>query len=90
MRWRRWRKHRHDRRMTKFGFRIRTRNGLVVENLQVQARDRADAERKIAQIYHHCEVLDCREVGETAKDPGGLDLEDVISLIGRQPGETKD
>jgi hypothetical protein len=76
--------------MTKFGFRIRTRNGLVVENLQVQAKDRPDAERKIAQIYHHCEILDCKEVGDAAKEPGSLDLEDVISLIGREPGQTKD
>ncbi len=75
--------------MTKFGFRIRTRNGLVVENLQVQAKDRPDAERKIGQIYHHCEIIDCREVGEAAKEPGALDLEDVISLIGREPGQTK-
>lgn len=75
--------------MMKFGFRIRTRNGLVVENLQVQGTDRADAERKISQIYHHCEVLDCKDVGEAAKEPGSLDVEDVISLIGRDPGPTK-
>ncbi|MGH8618248.1 MAG: hypothetical protein ACREUW_11195 [Burkholderiales bacterium] len=76
--------------MTKFGFRIRTRNGLVVENLQVQAKDRADAERKLGQIYHNCEILDCKEVGETVKEPGSLDLEDVISLIGRESGQNKD
>lgn len=75
--------------MTKFGVRIRTRNGLVVENLQVQAKDRAEAERKIGQIYHHCEILDCKDVGDAAKEPGALDLEDVISLIGREPEQPK-
>ena len=38
--------------MNKYGFRIRTRAGSLVENLQVQARDRAEAEQKINQIYH--------------------------------------
>ena len=69
--------------MNKYGFRIRTRSGGLVENLQVHARDRAEAESKIIQIYHHCEILDCQEVTPTLKKEG-LDLEDVISLINKQ------
>jgi hypothetical protein len=69
--------------MIKYGFKIRTRGGMVVENLQVQARDRAEAERKINQIYHHCEILECQEVMPTLKKEG-LDLDDVISLINKQ------
>jgi hypothetical protein len=49
----------------------------------VQARDRAEAESKIKQIYHHCEILECQEVTPTLKKEG-LDLEDVISLINKQ------
>ena len=45
--------------MNKYGFRIRTRSGMTVDNLMVQARDRAEAERKIHQIYQHCEILEC-------------------------------
>ena len=69
--------------MNKYGFRIRTRSGSMVENLQVQARDRAEAEQKIHQVYHHCEILECQEVTPTLKKEG-LDLEDVISLINKQ------
>jgi len=72
--------------MIKFGFRIRTRGGSVVENLQAQARDRAEAEEKIRQIYHQCEILECQEVTPTLRKEG-LDLEDVIALIGKQQPE---
>lgn len=69
--------------MNKYGFRIRTRSGGMVENLQVHARDRAEAESKINQIYRDCEILECQEVTPTLKKEG-LDLEDVISLINKQ------
>lgn len=69
--------------MTKFGFRIRTRGGMVVENLMVQARDRDEAENRIRQIYQHCEILDCSTL--TADSRGdGVDLESMISLISKQ------
>lgn len=55
----------------------------MVENLQVHARDRAEAEGKINQIYHHCEILECHEVTPTLRKEG-LDLDDVISLINKQ------
>ena len=42
----------------KFVFRIRTRAGLVVENLQIPGRDIADAERKIHQLYRDCVILE--------------------------------
>jgi len=72
--------------MNKYGFRIRTRGGMMVENLQVQARDRSEAERKINQIYHHCEVVECREVTPALKKEG-LDVEDVIGLINKQTAD---
>ena len=69
--------------MNKYGFKVKTRGGSVVENLQVQARDRAEAEQKINQIYHHCEILECNEVTPTLRKEG-LDLEDVVALINKQ------
>lgn len=42
----------------KFVFRIRTRAGLVVENLQIPGRDIADAERKVHQLYRDCVILE--------------------------------
>ena len=74
--------------MNKYGFKIRTRGGSVVENLQVQARDRPEAEQKINQIYRRCEILECHEVTPTLKKES-LDLEDVVALINKQE-EKKD
>jgi ATP:corrinoid adenosyltransferase len=52
----------------------------------VQARDRAEAEQKINQIYHHCEILECHELTPTLKKES-LDLEDVVALINKQQQE---
>lgn len=69
--------------MTKYGFRIRTRGGMTVENLAVQARSREDAEIRIRQIYQHCEILECNQI--VAGNRGdGVDLESMISLISKQ------
>ena len=68
--------------MIKFGFRIKTRGGMSVDNLQVTARDRAEAKRKIAQIYHRCEVIECVELREPVDE--AFDLESAINLIGKE------
>jgi hypothetical protein len=44
----------------KYGFRIRTRSGLIVDKLLIYGRDEIDAERKLRQMYQHCEILECR------------------------------
>lgn len=69
--------------MTKYGFRIKTRGGMTVENLVVQARTREDAEIRIRQIYQHCEILECNEIA-TGNRGDGVDLESMISLISKQ------
>jgi hypothetical protein len=43
----------------KYGFRIRTRSGLIVDNLLIHGRDEIDAERKLRQMYQHCKILEC-------------------------------
>ena len=48
--------------MIKFGFRIRTKSGLQVDNLAIQARDQAEAEHKLRQMYHRCEVVECQVI----------------------------
>jgi len=45
--------------ITKYGFRIRTRSGLIVDNLLIHGRDEVDAERKLRQMYQYCEILQC-------------------------------
>lgn len=71
--------------MIKFGFKIRTRSGTVVDHLAIAGRDRADAERKIAQMYHQCEILECSEVQPAIKEES-FDLESAINLINREAG----
>lgn len=56
---------------------------MTVENLMVQAHNRAEAENKIGQIYHHCEILECQELAQSTRSEA-LDLESMIALIGRQ------
>lgn len=74
--------------MTKYGFRIRTRSGTPVDNLVVQARDQAEAERKINQIYPNCDVLECRQVHSAIGDDS-INFESIISLIARQPEDER-
>lgn len=77
---------------TKFGFRIRTPHGLVVEHLMIHGRDEADAERKLRQMYLNCEVLE-RSVMQPAAiqprmapapdAPDGMSFEEIVSLISK-------
>ena len=67
----------------KFGFRIKTRGGMVVDSLMVAAKNRLEAERKILQIYHRCEILDCRELQQSVREDG-FNLESAITLIGKE------
>ncbi len=69
---------------TKFVFRIRTRTGMVVENLSIHGRDEADAQRKLMQMYHHCQVIECRSLAHAAEPrPDHACLEHVLSLVTR-------
>lgn len=68
--------------ITKFVFRIRTRGGLVVDSLMIHGQDESDAERKLRQIYHGCEVLEC--VCHTAASrTTATNYEEVLGLIAR-------
>lgn len=71
--------------MIKFALKVKTRGGTVVDNLMIAARDRGDAERKVTQIYHHCEILDCHEVLAPIREET-IDLEKAINLINRESG----
>ena len=74
---------------TKYGFRIRTRDGMVVEHLMIHDRDEADAERKLRQMYLHCEILECNVMQPAMMQPArrspaaAASFEDVISLISK-------
>lgn len=69
--------------LIKYAFRIRTRVGLVVENLMIHGRDAADAERKLRQIYRDCTILDCNCYHGTygSVRASAATFEEVVDLI---------
>ena len=74
----------HPMSTTKYAFRIRTRQGLVVENLMIHGRDEADAQRKLTQMYRHCEVLESRVQSVAGARSGQRAMfEGVIELVSK-------
>jgi hypothetical protein len=65
---------------TKFGFRIRTRDGSLVENLAIFGRDEEEAIRKLRQMYHGCEILEAGAVQGELKT-ASMSFEDVAKII---------
>lgn len=72
--------------MIKFALRIRTRSGLPVDNLVIHARDRGEAERRITQMYLHCEILECKEIHPPVREDD-MNFENIISIISRTPDD---
>ena len=69
----------------RFGFRIRTRSGAVVDNLLFFGQDASDAERKLRQIYVGCEILESRRLRAQASRSGALNFENIVDLLA-EPG----
>jgi hypothetical protein len=53
---------------------------MVVENLTIHGREESDAQRKLVQMYPHCQVLECRSLRAQAK-ADSASFEEVISLV---------
>lgn len=66
---------------TKFGFRIRTRSGTVVDSLSFSGKDKPDAERKLRQTYVGCEILESKSLVAPNQRGRAMDFEDVVDLI---------
>jgi hypothetical protein len=63
----------------KYVYQIRSRNGVVVNNLQIYGRTEAEAREKLMQMYTHCEILEC--AGAAAEHHGNTSYEDVLDVI---------
>ena len=46
--------------MTLFGFSIKTLTGQRVDNICIMAANQADAERRLRQMYHQCQIVACQ------------------------------
>jgi hypothetical protein len=68
--------------ITKYAFRIKTRLGLVVENLLIHGRDQTDAQKRLRQIYPKCEIIDVVCHHGSVRVPVS-NFEDVANLITR-------
>jgi hypothetical protein len=47
--------------MIRYGFTILTRTGQRIENVSIIAGSQSDAERRLRQMYVHCQIVTCRE-----------------------------
>lgn len=65
----------------KYGFRIRTRSGSVVDNLLIFGKDEPDAERKLRQIYLGCEILEAKRLIIQGARSGPVTYEELVDLI---------
>jgi hypothetical protein len=70
----------------KYGFRIRTRSGAVVENLLIFGKNEPDAERKLRQIYLGCEIIEVKRLVTQAPRSNPVSYEEVVDLITGIPG----
>ncbi|GAB1235009.1 hypothetical protein [Ferrigenium sp. UT5] len=68
--------------MQKFDFSIRTRDGQHIVSVVIGANDQAEAERKLRQMYHHCEVLSCG-MRESGAAQHAVSMEEIITLISK-------
>ena len=65
----------------KYGFRIRTRSGSVVDNLLIFGQSEPDAERKLRQIYLGCEIIESKRMVVPVQRSSPVTYEDVVDLI---------
>ncbi len=69
--------------MLKFNFSVKTREGQKIESIVIGGMDREDAERKLRQMYRHCEVLRCDIKGHVQRPGIAHSVDDILSLISR-------
>jgi hypothetical protein len=69
--------------LKKYAFRIRTRVGMVVDNLMIPGETEEEAGRKLRQIYRDCQILNCVCHHGSVRTPVAGNFEDIVSLIAR-------
>lgn len=70
--------------MLKFDFSILTRDGQRIVSVIIAGRDQEEAERKLRQMYRHCEIVSCNaNQMDDHKTPHVVSVEDIITLISK-------
>jgi len=70
--------------MIRYGFTIRTRTGQRIESVSIIAGSPKDAERRLRQMYLHCEILERREVA-IPRNLAAMSMANVIDLFATSP-----
>jgi len=65
--------------LSKYVFNIRTKTGVLVDNLQISATSLEAAEKNLKQMYIKCEVLHFWQLDNPQNMP--TKFEDVLNLI---------
>lgn len=65
--------------LTKYVYQIRSRNGGIVDNLQIYGRTEEESRRKLLQMHTHCEIL--RTSILKSETVSSSSFEDVLDLI---------
>ncbi len=70
--------------MQKYDFSIVTRDGQRIVSVVIAARSQEDAERKLRQMYRHCEIASCNAAQcEDHKSQQAVSVEDIITMISK-------
>ena len=69
--------------MHKYAFSIKTRSGQSIDRIVIAAKQRDDAERKLKQMYHYCEVITCEQLHQNTGGKRSTSVEDALSMISR-------
>jgi hypothetical protein len=65
--------------MKKYRFKIMTRNNIVIEKITIAGIDFESAQKKLNQMYRHCDVIEWF-IEENTKQ-GSTDFDKIIDLI---------
>lgn len=75
--------------MHKFYFSIKTRGGLPISRLMITGRNQEEAERKLRQMYHHCEIISCKSSQHSAiNDESNAFSEGNFTFLAKQESPT--
>lgn len=71
--------------LTKYVYKIRCRNGAIVENLQILGQNEEEANRKLQQMYTHSTILEVNALENSRLT--NATFEDVLDLLTDDPAE---
>ncbi len=66
--------------MLKYDFSVQTRSGQKIESIVIAGRDQEDAERKLRQMYRHCDVLRCAVKQGDGRLWRAASIEEILTL----------